>query len=233
MIEIIPAILEQSLPAIEEKLTLLRGLARAVQIDVCDGAFVPQVTWPLADEEQRTELQRMVSQDEGLPLWEDFDFEFHLMMEEPAALAEELVAAGASGIIVHADAPGAHAALQTLQSFRGGEFPVSIGVAIGCDVAPEALTPFEGLYDVVQVMGIVKVGFQGQDFDTRATALVAQLRAENPTRTIQVDGGVGLHTARTLRAAGANRLVVGSGILKSEDPKEAIENLIVAADNNI
>ena len=48
MSEIIPAILEKDFGEIKNKLTFLRGQAKCVQLDFCDGVFVPSQTWPFA-----------------------------------------------------------------------------------------------------------------------------------------------------------------------------------------
>ena len=46
MAEIIPAILEKNFGEIKNKLTFLRARAKCVQLDICDGVFVPNQTWP-------------------------------------------------------------------------------------------------------------------------------------------------------------------------------------------
>ena len=227
MLEIIPAILETSLTDIEGQLARVRGTAREVQLDVGDGIFVQNKTWPFTNAAQRAEFDRITAQEEGLPLWEDFDFEVDLMIQSPEANALAWVSAGASRIILHAASDGAPAAARALQGARGEEniFPVKVGIALASSAQAADLEPFEGLYDFVQVMGIERVGFQGQAFDERTVALVAQLRQMYRDLTIQVDGGVTLQNARSLAQAGANRLIVGSDIFGSSDPKKEIEAL--------
>ena len=46
MTEIIPAILPRDFAEIKEKIGLINGLAKTVQIDVCDGQFTPVASWP-------------------------------------------------------------------------------------------------------------------------------------------------------------------------------------------
>ena len=48
MAEIVPAILEKDFREIKNKLTFLRGRAKCVQLDFCDGVFVQNQTWPFA-----------------------------------------------------------------------------------------------------------------------------------------------------------------------------------------
>jgi len=228
MIEIIPAILEDSLADIERQLVRVRGAAREIQLDIADGAYVPNRTWPFGNATERAEFELLVSQQEGLPMWEDFDFQVDLMLQNPEAHALRWVSAGATRIILHADSEGVFEAARALSGTRGEQniFPTEVGIALASDASPDNLEPFRGLYDFVQVMGIEKIGFQGQLFDERAHTLVSQLRAALPDSTIQVDGGVTLRNVRALAQAGANRLVVGSAIFKSDVPKAAIEELL-------
>lgn len=107
---------------------------------------------------------------------------------------------------------------------------VQIGVAVPCTASPDLLREYENLYDYVQVMGIEKVGFQGQPFDARAIELVRHVHEQYPELAIQVDGGVSEDTIPDLIRAGATRLVVGSAIWKSEDPAAEIEKLKGIAD---
>ena len=72
-------------------------------------------------------------------------------------------------------------------------------------------------------MGIEKIGFQGQSFDERVLHKVNDLRERFPELIISIDGGVSLETAPLLIKAGANRLVAGSAILKSEDIEKTIK----------
>ena len=76
-------------------------------------------------------------------------------------------------------------------------------------------------------MGIDSVGFQGQIFDEKVIAKIKEVKKIYPELTIQIDGGVNLETAPLLKAAGADRLVIGSAIFESENIVEAIEKFKV------
>jgi len=75
----------------------------------------------------------------------------------------------------------------------------------------------------------VNPGFGGQKFITRTIDKVKELKAlltnRNAKAKIEIDGGVGLLNAEELLRAGADILVAGSSVFKSEDPKRTISQL--------
>jgi ribulose-phosphate 3-epimerase len=151
------------------------------------------------------------------------------MLGDQAAAAEAMVALGASRVVVHAAQEGAQEALARLQQYRAGDYAVAVGVALRAHDEALVAQGFEGLVDYVQVMGIAHEGRQGEPFDPQALELVRALRAAYPALVIQVDGGVSAKSARALSAAGANRLVAGSAILGSDDPKGAYKAVYTEA----
>lgn len=206
MIEIIPAILPKSFAELEQGLARLRGISKLVQIDVVSDIFSGRAR---------------------LPREEEFDFEFDIFTE-PAAFVPRALRLGANRVVVHALHESAPQALEFLQKSREGEHSVAVGLGLRSADTPEALKPFAGLYDFVQVMGIERVGNQGEPFDERAVGLARSLRAEYPTLFIQVDGHAAGHE-QALVAAGANRLVVGSAVVHADNPREAYKQIYTKA----
>lgn len=230
-VEITPAVLAKNFADLKAKLERVVGASGVVQIDVVDGVYAPSVTWPY---DNLVAFERVLAGDEGLPCWEDIDFEFDLMVADPLVQVERYVAAGASRVIVHAKSHGSADAIQKVQPFRtNDELAVLVGVALSVDARVEDLDLFHAHIDYVQVMGIEAVGFQGHPFDPRATMLVSQLRERYPHLPIQVDGAVSLANARALAVAGATRLVVGSAIFSSEDPRSALRALYTEANASV
>lgn len=234
-IEVVPAVMPQSLLDIERGFAPLVGVVRGVQVDVVDGKYAHGFlhslkTWPYRD---RASFERVVQEERGLPHWESFDYEFDLMIQNPAVEAMAYVHAGATRIIVHASSPGATEAVQSLVELReeGGAFSIQVGVALGAHASPEDLEAFEAQYDFVQVMGIEREGRQGEPFDPdkRALFLVERLRKRYALLPIQVDGGVNKETVPALVTAGATRLVAGSAIVKAADPAAAYRELAALA----
>ncbi|MBC7836757.1 hypothetical protein H7X87_03195 [Acetobacteraceae bacterium] len=231
MIKVIPAILPSSYKELEETLARLQGIVSTVQIDVVDGVFAPNRTWPYGKNDTEG-FEKLVREDNGMPLWQDFDFEFDLMVTDAAREAPRFLQAGASRLVVHAKSQHAKEALLNLQNVRGeGPGLISLGVALRCDDSPNALWEFEGLYDFVQVMGVEKIGFQGQQFDPRVLELISQLRAAYPTLSLTIDGGVRFENIQKLVDAGINRLIAGSLILSQPDVKVAIREIIATANH--
>jgi ribulose-phosphate 3-epimerase len=222
MIEIIPAILPKSLEDLTAHVERVHTVAPWIQIDVVDGTFAHNKTWPYSDP---ASFERIISGEEGLPFWDTCDFEFDLMVEHPEHEATKFVSVGAMRLVVHASSAGALTALQELQSYRMADLPIEVGVALRTHASAEDLKNFEGLFDYVQVMGIDKVGFQGEAFDDQALSLVAAVHAMHPSLPVQVDGGVKLENIEAIVRAGATRLVAGSAIFDAEDPGSAIAAL--------
>ncbi len=236
MIDVIPAIIPKSFEDLKDKMSLVNNLVPIVQVDICDGNFVPSKSWPyIGDAEE--DFKRMTLEDEGFPFWETLDFEAHLMVMNPETVAEDYIKAGAKRIIMHVESsPNLLNFIQDLRKkygyFADSMISIEIGIAIDIPTPNEALDVFltpdgEGrtLIDLVQFMGIDKVGFQDQNFDEAVLGKISDLREKYPGTIISVDGGVHFDTAPDLVEAGVNRMVAGSTIYESENIKEAIEKL--------
>ena len=225
-VEIIPAVLPQSFKDLEERLAPLKDVIKLAQVDVVDGQYAKGKTWPYRD---TATFEKIAKEERGLPFWDKIDFQFDLMIQNPDKVLKEYLDAGASHVVLHARSEGVEKALQLIVDLRTeeiGSFSVHGGIALGPQDQPDILEPFESQFDFVQVMGIDREGKQGEPFDKRALYLVERLRARYPKLPIQVDGGVSLQNARELVAAGASRLVVGSAIVKAEDPLAAYQAFV-------
>lgn len=218
--EIIPAILPKDFAEVEEKIGLIRDYVKTVQIDVCDGQFVPSATWPYRKDDDS--FDRIAREEEGLPGWEKLNFEIDLMVNKPEQVVEEWVTAGATRIIVHAEAKGDVVAAIDKLSGR-----VEVGVAFNMESDASDFVynvEYSGFkIDFIQLMGIDQVGFQGQPFDTKVIEKIKDFREVYKNMPISVDGGVSLDNARQLIDAGATRLVVGSAIFGADNYLEALQ----------
>lgn len=236
MVEVIPAIIPESFEDLKDKMAQVRKLTSLVQIDVCDGKFVPSKCWPYVGDEDG-DFPRIIEEDEGFPFWEDLDFEVDLMIKNPEDTAENWVRAGAKRIILHIES--SDKILDFVKKLRkeygypaDSAVSVEIGMGISIDTPNEDLdiflTPDESgkiLADFVQFMGIDHIGYQHQEFDEKVLIKIKQLRKKYPNVIISIDGGVNFNDAHDLVKAGVNRLVSGSALYSSENIKEAIEEM--------
>lgn len=215
-VEIIPAILVNDFEALSDDIELVRGFAKTVQIDVCDGQFVPNATWPYRKHDDN--FENIVNEAEGMPGWQDLNFEIDLMANNPDDKVENWVQAGASRIILHAEVKGDLAG--AVKSLEGR---VEVGLALNQETPVEAITPYRESIQFVQLMGIDRIGFQHQPFDEKVIGKIREVRLKYPGLPVSIDGGVSLENAQTLMSAGADRLVVGSAIFSAENPVDALE----------
>jgi len=212
MLEIIPAIIPKDLEDLKIHLAQVQGLVPVVQVDILDGEFVPNVSWPLYKEDKE-EFAKIISQEEGLPFWDSFYFEADLMIHKPEEHIEDFIFAGFSRLIVHIESTAKMG--EIIDKCR--ELDTEIGIAIDIETPNEVLDEYIDRIDFVQFMGIAEIGSQGQPFDTRVVEKIATLKSEHPDIIISVDGGVSLESAQFLIGAGAERLVSGSTLFESED----------------
>jgi ribulose-phosphate 3-epimerase len=214
MIEIIPAIMPRSFEDARERSARVAGLVPTVQLDLMDGVFVPEKTWPYIEDTSSTVL----------PEFHNLAYEIDLMVEEPEETALAWALVGAKRVILHIE--NSHRLAKFIEECRK-EFGnrVEIGLAVNVETHNEAITPFVATIDFVQCMGIGQIGYQGRPFDERVIPKIFDLRTRHPELIISVDGGVNFDSAPRLIAAGANRLVSGSVIFESSDISAAIARL--------
>ena len=227
MSAVVPAIIPTSREELEHKLGVLKGLVRRVQIDIVDGAFAYPASWPY--QSGVSSLAGSVNDEQLLPEWDQFQFEIDAMVKDPTSALDAFVSAGASRFIFHIESVKdiEHVLDHCCQKYdHDKEFSTdlfSIGLALSLDTDPAIVFPHIEKVDFIQVMGIARIGVQGQPFDERAVERVKQIRAYDRHVPIQVDGGVTPETAKQLLVAGANNLIVGSDIWHADDIKKEIE----------
>jgi len=215
--EIIPAILPKNFKEVEEKIELLNGLTKKVQVDICDGKFVPTITWPYWKEDEN--FQAILKEERGMPEWEKFDYEFDLMIKDPSADdARKWLSAGAERIILHIESS---ADLDPVIGVLDGL--VQIGIAINTTTDISKLNKYIERIQYIQIMGIRKAGFQRQKFELATIDKVKEVKKAFPDLPIQIDGGVTLDIAQLLKEAGADRVVSGSAIFDSIDIVDTLE----------
>lgn len=212
-----PAILPHTFEEITEKLSRVEGLARTVQIDLCDGVFGREKTW-------------LPEGNETLPA--GFSYEFDIMVSDWKVPLMRSIMIGASSVVAHVDMFTDENLEEyvSIASSRG----VLLGIAVSNDKSVEfhadMVRKARALYPkiFIQVMGILKIGEQGQFFEPEAATRVVALQQQFSDIPIQVDGGMSPDTAALVVKSGAETVVVGSFIFGSEDAGGAIEKLELA-----
>ena len=228
--EVIPAVLPQSFADLTERVERIAPYVDSVQVDVLDGRFVPGVrSWPYLGRGDE-EFSLLETEDIGLPQWDKVNYEADLMVLEPERHVEEWVRAGASRIVAHLESMGNPASFirwfrETYGNPQESLVSVELGFALGNDTSLEQLQPFISEIDFVQLMGIARIGFQGEPFDERVLGRISELRNAYSDLIISIDGGVNRETAPLLAERGANRLVSGSFLFANPHPGAAVDFL--------
>ncbi len=75
--KILPGIMPKDLTELRNKLSLIFDWGGAVQLDLMDGVYVPEATWPYNGENQE-EVNKILNEDDGLPYWENFSSDHSL-----------------------------------------------------------------------------------------------------------------------------------------------------------
>ena len=179
--------------------------------DVMDGRFVPNISFGIP-------VIKAISQQAEKPL------DVHLMIVEPEKYFEAFVKAGADIVTFHYEASThIHRAVQQLKALG-----VKAGVVLNPHTPVNVLEDILGDLDLVLLMS-VNPGFGGQQFIERTFEKIRKLRAmideQGLTTLIEVDGGVNIQNAAALFEAGADILVAGNAVFKSDDPEETIHLL--------
>lgn len=218
MAEILPAILPKHFEDLKDKVGEMRGLVPMVQIDLCDGKFVPTVSWPFHENDLKS-ADDILNEREGMPYWDEVNFELDLMVSDAVVNFENYLKMGARRIVFHLEAVGD---LEEFKEFLEGidlyvRENVDLGIALNNDTSLETLFPLISNVDYVQCMGIKHIGKQGEMFDERVLERISELKTTFPELIVSIDGSVNEETAPRLLEAGAGRLVIGSAIWESED----------------
>ena len=229
MVEIIPAIIPKDFNDLNKHLEEVAGIVPLVQIDILDGTLVPIKSWPHIQSPDG-DFQRIMNEEEGFPFWEDLEFEFHLMVKDPASHIQQWITAGARRIAVHFES---FASSEKVASFaadfqsnfgrNGSLLGTDLGLVLNMETDISVLAPVIEHFDYVQFMSISSIGAQGTQFNEKVLEKITAVRALYKDLPISVDGGISLENAPKLIESGVDRLVVGGAIFKSNNILDTIE----------
>ncbi|MEE3037570.1 MAG: ribulose-phosphate 3-epimerase [Bacteroidota bacterium] len=180
-------------------------------IDVMDGHFVPNISFGMP-------VIKAIKKHAKKPL------DVHLMIVNPDRYINQFKDVGADLLTVHLEA--CNHLHRTIQSIK--EKGMKAGVALNPHTSIDLLGEIIQYTDLVCLMS-VNPGFGGQTFIEHTYQKVSDLKAlirSNKAHTkIEIDGGVNSQNAPKLIAAGADVLVAGSFVFRSENPLQNISDL--------
>ena len=206
-----PSILSADFTNLERDIKMVEKYgADWIHVDVMDGHFVPNITIGVP-------VVKSIRQITDLPL------DVHLMIENPDKYIEPFASAGADIITFHYEAVKESDILPLINYIK--EKSIKAGISIKPKTKPEVLKPYLNAVDMVLIM-TVEPGFGGQKFMPDCAEKIKYIRQNSPSSLIiQVDGGINDKTAKTCTSLGANSLVAGNYIYKSNSIEKAILSL--------
>ncbi len=209
---IAPSVLAADFANLQRDVEMInRSEADWFHIDIMDGVFVPNISF-------------------GMPVLRDIvkhankTIDVHLMIVDPDRYIKTFAALGSNILTVHYEAcTHLHRTLQAIKAE---------GMKAGVALNPH--TPVHLLEDTIEDIDLVCLmsvnpGFGGQSFIEntyqKVTALRQMIDQKGANTQIEIDGGVTDKNAKQLKDTGADVLVAGSFVFKSDDPVATISNL--------
>jgi len=209
---IAPSILAADFANLQRDVEMInKSKADWFHIDIMDGVFVPNISF-------------------GMPVLRDIvkhatkTIDVHLMIVDPDRYIKTFAELGSDILTVHYEAcTHLHRTLQAIKA-EGMKAGVALNPHTNVNVLEDVLQDI----DVVCIMS-VNPGFGGQSFIENTYKKVEQLRElitkSGANTLIEIDGGVSDKNAKQLIDAGADVLVAGSFVFKSDSPLQTIEGL--------
>lgn len=178
-------------------------------MDVMDGMFVPNISFgPMIIKHMAKSTKKTI--------------DTHLMIENPDRYINDFKDAGTNYLTVHYEAcTHLHRTVSAIK-----DAGLKAGVSINPHTSPHLLEFIINEVDLVLIMS-VNPGFGGQKFIETTYSKIEQVKnlivQKNSKALIEVDGGVNLNNAAKLTASGADVLVAGNAVFKTENPAETIK----------
>lgn len=225
-IEIIPAIMPRDLQAFQDITVKLSAVSKWVHVDVMDGLFVPNLSWPFVAPGEIDGVYRV---------YNTLKMEAHLMVSDPRTVAYHLIRRDFDRIIAHYESFKDDGAVrEALEVWKASG--VEAGLAITAETPPEYLRRFAQWCDFFHVMSIDPIGSQGTNLNESLLVRVHELSEWVPGKIISVDGGMNEDSIQKAVRYGASRIVVGSAIMQNQEikaMKESYQHLEALANSEV
>ena len=213
-IQISPSILSADFSQLANEIKRLEnGGADMIHVDVMDGHFVPNLTIgpPVI---------------KSLKKHSSILFDVHLMISPVHKYIKAYADAGADIITIHPEATDdINSSISLIK-----ELNKKVGVSLNPETKVDIIIEHLDKIDLVLIMS-VNPGFGGQKFMPEVLSKVEELKNLRTTKDldfdIEIDGGINFENSKMAIRAGANILVSGTTIFKSNngDIKKNIELL--------
>ena len=203
-IQISPSILSADFSQLGKEIKRLEeGGADMIHVDVMDGHFVPNLTIG-------PPVIKALKKNTSMP------FDVHLMISPVHKYIEAYSEAGADIITIHPEAT------DDLNSsiLKIKELKKKVGISLNPETKVSVIKDYLDEIDLILIMS-VNPGFGGQKFMPEVLDKIKELKTIQKERNIdfdiEVDGGINFENSRTIIKAGANILVSGTTIFKSNN----------------
>ena len=213
-IQISPSILSADFSQLSNEIKRLEdGGADMIHVDVMDGHFVPNLTIgpPVI---------------KSLKKHSSILFDVHLMISPVHKYIKAYADAGADIITIHPEATDdINSSISLIK-----ELNKKVGVSLNPETRVDVIIEHLNKIDLVLIMS-VNPGFGGQKFMPEVLSKIEELKQLRTTKNldfdIEIDGGINFENSKMAIRAGANILVSGTTIFKSNngDIKKNIELL--------
>ena len=213
-IKISPSILSADFSILGNEIKRLqKAKADLIHVDVMDGHFVPNLTIgpPVIKE---------------LKKHSKIPFDVHLMISPVHRYIKDYALAGADIITIHPEATkNVGSSINLIKKLKK-----KVGLSLNPNSKIEIISKYLANIDLVLIMS-VHPGFGGQKFIPKVLEKIKKLKKLKDQRKlkfdIEVDGGINFENSKNVINAGANILVSGTTIFKSNngDIKKNIETL--------
>jgi len=212
---VIPGVFEETVEKATQEINLVGNLAPKIQLDIADGLLVDGKTF--LDLSFLLNLQIVA------------EIQLHLMVQKPESFLMALppvvkdVCAQAEAFMYNPICMESYDDVLKAKDVR-----------VGLSFNPQ--TPFEDFEDFIKQCNYVQFmtitpGGQGRPFIMESLDKITRFKEKYPNISLQVDGGISTETMKMVVEAGADEVIVGSQVFKSQNPAQTYKDFVLQFEN--